>query len=126
MVVVVTVYIRVIAKGPCQKRLDRLVRIAGDSAVKPDSRFRQRRLRSAADAAADQRIHLPREQKARQRSMPLSVCANHLRARYLPVRNVIHLKLLCVPKMLKNHTVLIGYRHFHLNSPRLFIFSFRQ
>ena len=57
VVVVAAVNIWVIAQIAAQQRVHRRVRLAAGAAIEPDVRFCQRRLRAAADSAADQYLN---------------------------------------------------------------------
>ena len=58
MIVVRTNDVGIVGKLARQQRVDRLIRTALHAAVKGNARALQRRARAAANAAADQRIHL--------------------------------------------------------------------
>ena len=113
MVVVVAVNIGIIAQISAEQCVHRCVSVSADTAVELDARFGQRCLRSAADAAADQRIHAVLHQKARQRAVTAAVGINNFRMNDLAIRSFIKLKLLGVAEMLENLTVFIGNCNFH-------------
>lgn len=64
VVMVCTDGIRVIEQCAVQQRIDRRVRAAGNTGIQLDARFCKRRACTAADAAADERIHAVLLQKA--------------------------------------------------------------
>ena len=113
MVVVVAVNIGIIAQISAEQCVHRCVSFSADTAVELDARFGQRCLRSAADAAADQRIHAVLHQKARQGTMAAAVGINDFRMNDLAIRSFIKLKLLGVAEMLENLTIFIGDCNFH-------------
>ena len=57
--VVAAHHIGVIGQRSGSQRLCRLVRVAGYTAIQLDACRRQRRLCAAANASADQRVHMP-------------------------------------------------------------------
>ena len=65
---VVTLYIRIVREAAVQKCLHSRVRAAADTTVELYACFRERGLRAAADAAADQHIHAALRQKTCQRA----------------------------------------------------------
>ena len=78
-----------------------------------DAGFRQSALGAAAQTAADQHFHPGIRQHTRQRAMAAAVGADHLRGNDLAVLHLIHFEILGFAKVLKNLTVVIGYRNFH-------------
>lgn len=72
MVVVAAMNVGVIAERAREQRVDRLIRFAADAAVELNARFRQRHL-SAADAAADQRVHTVPGRETGQRAVAAAV-----------------------------------------------------
>ena len=74
-----------------------VVVIAPDTGIKGQVSGGQsfRRLGIAADAAADQGIHMQRTQDARQRAVAVSVGIHHFRGYDLPVFHIVDLKPLC-------------------------------
>ena len=113
MVMVVTVNIGIIAQISAEQCVHCCVSVSADTAVELDARFGQRCLRSAADAAADQRIHAVLHQKTRQGTMAAAVGINDFRMNDLAIRSFIKLKLLGVAEMLENLTVFISNCNFH-------------
>lgn len=99
-----------------QQRLHRRIRIAGNTAVQLNPSLSQRRLCTAPNTAADQRIHAINLQKSGQCSMPASVGLQKQFADHRPIFHFIQFKPLRVTKMLKNLPILIGNRNFHGNS----------
>ena len=73
VVVVAATYVGVIAEVPREQRVDRFIRFAADAAVELNARFRQRHLSTAADAAADQRVHTVPGQETGQRAVAAAV-----------------------------------------------------
>ena len=96
---VVTMDVWIIGKPSCKECLYRLVRTSGYAAVKPDLCICQSRLRSGADPAADQKIHLHAGEQSGQSAVAAPLCAHHLRIHDLPVFDLIDFKVLCMPKM---------------------------
>ena len=90
-----------------------LVRVAGAAGVQPDARFRQRHLGAAADAAADQGIHLVCLQEARQGPVAAAVGVHHLGGDDRAVLHVIELELCRVTEVLEHLAVFIGDCDFH-------------
>ena len=113
MVVVVAVNIGIVAQTSAEQCVHRYVSVPADTAVELDTRFGQRCLRSAADAAADQSVHTVLHQKARQGTMAAAVGINNFRMDDFAVRSFIKLELFGVAEMLKNLTVFIGNCNFH-------------
>ena len=113
MSMMITMDIRVKAKISCKQCVYRLIRAAGHAAVKPDSRIRQRHLRTCSDSAADQGIHSQIRKQARQSAMTASIGAYYLRFRNLTFFNIIYFKLLRMPKMLKYVSIFICDCNFH-------------
>ena len=113
MVVVAAAHIRIITKISGKQRLYRLVRVPGYTAVKPDTRFRQRCLGSAANAAANQRVHAVFRQKSGQSAVAAAIGIHHLGVYHLSIRHIVELKLFCVSKMLKNLSIFVGNCNLH-------------
>ena len=78
MVMMVAAGIRIIGKVPLGKGLRRSVRRPLNAGIELDPRIGEGRLRSHADAAADQGIRLYRLQKACKRTVAASVCIHDL------------------------------------------------
>ena len=78
MVMMVAVGIRVISKVPLGKGLRRSVCRSLDAGIELDPRIGESRLRSHADATADQSIRLYRLQKSCKRTVTASVCIHDL------------------------------------------------
>ena len=114
VVVMVAVNLRIVAETSRQQRLHRIVGAAGHAAIEPDARIRQRRLRAAANAAADQCVGPMPKQEACQRAMSAVAGIHHLCGSDLAVLHLIQLKLCRMSKMLINLPILIGYRDFHI------------
>ena len=118
VIVVAAPDIGIVAERSRQQRVHRRVCLAADAAVEPDARLCQRRLRTAADTAANQSVYALLHQKARQCAVPAAVGIHDLCTDNLAVRNLIELKQRGVTKVLKNLSILIGNCDFHT------IFSF--
>ena len=108
--------IRVIEQCAVQQRIDRRVRAAGNTGIQLDARFCKRRARTAADAAADKRIHAVLLQKASQCTVAAAVCGRDLCIFNFAVLNLIDLKRFGMAEMLENQSVLIRYRDFHVHA----------
>ena len=111
--VVVTVGVGVIGQGAGQQGLDGCVGRARDAAVQADAGSCQRGLGAAADAAADQGVHLELAQQGSQGAVALAVGAHHLAADHLAVFHFVQLKLGGVAEMGKDQAVLISDCNFH-------------
>ncbi len=98
----------------------RIIGFALNAAVKPDSCFRKGSLCAAANAAADQSIHLMVQKKACQRSVAAAHGIYHLFSYNLLIFNIIEFKLLCMAKMLKYISVFISYCNSHFPCSFLF------
>lgn len=109
-----TADIRIIGETTLQQSLHGFIRAAGHTPIKPDPGLSQSCLSASADSAADQRIHLQGREHSRQSPMSISIRAHNLGLRHFSVHDVIHLKLLCMTKMLKHHSVFICDRKPHL------------
>ena len=93
--------------------LSRRVRAAGYAAVQLDACRCQRRLGTAANAAADQGVHPQRAQHTCQRAVAVAVAVHHLGGNDLALLHIIELELLCVAEVLEDLSVFIGYRDSH-------------
>ena len=108
VIVVVAVHVRIIGKLSRQEGLYRRVGLAADAAIELNARLSQRHLGTAADAAAQEHLHLGVGQKSGQRAVSLAIGVHHLGGNHLAVLDVVELELLCMAKMLENHAVFIG------------------
>ena len=115
MVVMLAMRIGVVSKTAGEKRLYGGIRIAAYAAVYANTGFRQSLLRSAADAAADQRVHAQRPQKRCQRAMSVAVGGNKLPFPHGIALHRIDGKLLRVAKVLKDLPVFIRCCNLHHN-----------
>ena len=97
-------------------RFDRLIRVAGCACADFDPRIAESVQRSAAETAADQHLNILRGQKACQGAVPDAVRADHFARNDLIIFYFIHFELLCPAKVLKDISVVIGYRDFHILS----------
>jgi len=123
MVMVVAFGIGIISKVPCNKALYRLVCISVDTAIELNTGLGKCHLCAAANAAADQHIHIESGKKARKCAMSAAIGIDHLSGKnFIPVYG-IKLKLLRVAEMLKNFTIAISYCDFHLMISFRFVFS---
>lgn len=100
--VMIALHIRIVGKLISKQRFHRRIRVAGYPSVEFDPRGSQRILGSAADAAADQDLHLVLLKEAGQCSVSAAVRIHHLRRDDLIVLHLVDFELLRVSKMLKN------------------------
>ena len=105
----------IVVQASGQKRRHRFIRISLHAGIQTDPRVVQRHPRAHSDPAADQRLHAVRLQEARQRSVSATLCADHRFLRHLSILCLIQLEALTMSEMLKNLSVFIGYRNFHLS-----------
>ena len=82
------------------------IRVALAAGVQPDACLRQRHLGPAADAAADQSVHLVALQEARQGSVAAAVGVHHLRGGDGAVLRVVELELCRVAEVLDRKSVV--------------------
>ena len=75
VVVMIAARLGIIAERTVKQCLHCRVRAAAHAAVKPDAGLGERRLRAAADAAADDHVGVVRREKARQRAVAAAVTA---------------------------------------------------
>lgn len=113
MIVMVTMNIRLKNKLSLKQRLHCLICTAGHTAVKTDLRFCQCILSPGSNASADQCIHFIFREHPCKSAVAAAACIYHLRPGYLPVFNIINLKLLRMPEMLEYISVLISYCNLH-------------
>ncbi len=85
----------------------RRVSLAAYAAVELDTCLGKCLLSAAADAAADEGVNAALHQEARKCAVTAAVGVNDLLADYLAVCNLVDLKLLGVPEMLKDFAVVI-------------------
>src|SRR5699024_8573271 len=62
----------------------------------------------------NQYIHRLSSQKSSQSSMSSAVRTNHFTGNYFIIFHLINFEKLCFSKMLKNISIIISYRYFHL------------
>ena len=93
--------------------LHRLVHISLCTGTQLNARLRKRRLRSAADAAADQYIHRLSGQQTGKRAVSDAVGGNHFTGDHFFILHLIYLKVFRSSKMLEDVSVIISYRYFH-------------
>ena len=113
VVMVVAVNIGVVAQISAEQCAHRRVSVPTDTTVELDTRFGQSRLRTAADASANQSVHAVLHQEACQCAVAAAVGINNFRMNDFAVRSFIKLELFSVTEMLKNLTVFIGNCNFH-------------
>ena len=77
----------------------RLVCAVGHTAVQPDARRGQCRLCAAADAAADQCVHVQRAQNACHCALAVTAGIHHFRGNDFAVFHIVDLELLRVAKV---------------------------
>ena len=98
MVMVAAADIGIILQAVGEKCLHSIVSIPTDTAKNPDSSLRQRHLRTAAYAAADQGIHPLLPQKACQRAMSIAVGIHHNGGLHFSVFHLVKLEAGGMPK----------------------------
>ena len=76
VVMVVTVNIGIVAQTSAEQCAHRRVSVPADTAVELDARFGQSRLRTAADASANQSVHAVLHQESCQCAMTTAVGIN--------------------------------------------------
>ena len=113
MVMVVAVNIGIIAQISAEQCAHRRVSVSADTAIELYARFGQSRLRTAADASANQSVHAVLHQEACQRAVTAAVGINNFRMSDFAVRSFIKLELFGMAEMLKDLTVFIGNCNFH-------------
>ena len=106
--------VRVIGQRAGQQRFGLCVRRAARAGVQRNARLGQRCARTAADAAADQRVHAVRFEKHRQRPVAAAVCVHDLAGSDLAVLHRVQLELLRVAEMLEYQPVFIGDSDLHI------------
>lgn len=114
-------YRRVKLKRSRKQSLYRTVRIACNTAVQLDSRISKRILCSLAYSSADKRIDIVQLKEACKRSVSAAERGDNAFAFDAVILDLIHLEHFRMAEMLKNLSVLISYRYFHL-----FLFSVRK
>ena len=113
VVIVVTVNIGIMAQISAEQCVHRCFSVPADTAVELDARFGQSRLRTAADASANQSVHAVLHQEACQCAVTAAVGVNDFRMNDFAVRSFIKLELFSVAEMLKNLTIFIGNCNFY-------------
>jgi hypothetical protein len=89
------------------------IRIAGHTAIEQNIRRIQSHPGTAADAAANQGIHLQSRQESGQCTVAAALGIHNLCRHDFSVFHIIDLELLGVAEMLENLTVFVGYRNSH-------------
>lgn len=114
VLMVIAVHLGIVPKISFQQCLYCVIGTAAYSAVKRDPYLRKRCLRTAANAAADERIHAVFLQKTSQRAMSAAIGIHYLLLRNGSIFYLINFKLLCMPEMLKYRAIFIRdcYLHF--------------
>ena len=84
----------IVSKLSCQQLLHPQIRVAGHSGIQLNLPLRQRHPGSLADSSADQHIHPVLLQEGCQGSVAIAVGGENPGADYLPILNLINLKLL--------------------------------
>lgn len=123
MVMVVAFGIGIISKLTCNKALYCLVRISVDTAIELNACLGKCHLRTAANTAADQHIHIEPGKKAGKCAVSASIGVDHLIGENFIAVYGINLELLRVAEMLKNFTIAISYCDFHLMISFRFVLS---
>lgn len=95
------------------KSLGRLIRIPLNAGINLDACLGQSHLSSAADAAADQGLHLMLFEKNCQSAVSGAAGVYYSALAGLAVFHLIHLELLGFAKVLEHLAVFIGYCDFH-------------
>ena len=113
MIMVVTVNIWIIAQISAEQCAHRRISVPTDTAVELDARFGQSRLRTAADASANQSVHAVLHQEACQCAVTAAIGVNDFRMSDFAVHSFIKLELLGVTEVLKNLTDFIGNCNLH-------------
>ncbi len=113
LAMVAATYVRTVAQCPGSQSPNRFVCAAANPAIQLNPRLRQRRLSPCPNAAANNRLCPQPAKKPRQRPVTAPGSVHYLLPKNHPVLHLVNLKLLCVPKMLKNHPVFISYRNPH-------------
>ena len=121
MLMMAALDIRVILQRTGQKRLDSRVCAALHTAQQADIRFCKCGLRTAADTAANQRIHALRREKACKRAMAAAVGVHNLRRKDFPILDFIYFELGGMTKMLEYLAVLISDCNFNATAPPYFV-----
>ena len=101
VVMVVTVNIGIVAQISAEQCAHRRISVPADTAVELDACFGQCRLRTAADATANQSVYTVLHQKACQCAVTTAVGVNDFRMSDFAVRSFIKLELFGVAEMLK-------------------------
>ena len=114
LAVVVALYIGVVTESALQQRLHSLVRRACHTAVERDACLCERNLRTAADAAADQRIHAHGGEEACQCAVSAAESGHYSGADDLSVLNVIELEQRRMAEVLEYLSVVVSNCYFHV------------
>ena len=100
-------------KRSLQKRRDRLVRAARNSAVDGYARVRERRFGAAAHAAADEHVRAVIAEKLRQRAVTCAFGVHHARGDYPAVFRLIKFEFFRAPEVRENFAVVECCRNYH-------------
>lgn len=112
LAVMIALYVGVKTQASAQKGVDRIVGLARNSAEETDVRLLQCRLRTAADAPADQNIDTKAFQQSRKGAVAAAHGSDDGGRDHLFVFNFIDFELLRMTEVLENLSVLVGYRDF--------------
>ena len=115
--VVAALDVGVIDQFATEECLHSLVGIALDAAIELDACLCQRHPGAAADAAADQDVHMERLKKACQRAVTGAQGINNLAGQDLAVLGMVDLELCGVTEMLIDFFVFVGNCDDHEISP---------
>lgn len=99
----------------CQQRGNGIIRRTLHTGIQFDARLGQGGLSAAANAAADQRIHLMLHQETSQRTVSAAIGAQHHAGGYRAIFHHVQLELGRVPEVLEYLSVFIGHCNTHFN-----------
>ena len=94
--------------------------VAGDTGVELNARFGQGSAGAAADAAADQGVHLMLLKEPSQGAVAAADGADHLGGNHLAVLDIIEFKLFAVAEVLEHLAIFVSYRDFHHATPQTY------
>lgn len=99
------------------------ISVAGNTTVKPDTRIAECHLRTAANTAADQGIHLQGAQNACQRTMTAAIGVHDFRRNDSSIFHIVDFKLFGVTEVLKDFSGFVSDCDSHnIISFRLFVY----
>ena len=108
VVVMITPDIGIEVQLTCYQRFCCYISASGNTTVKPDTRIAERHLRTAANTAADQDIHLQGAQKSCQRTMAAAARIHNLRRNDISIFHIIDFELFGVTEVLKDFSVFVS------------------